>query len=403
MPTTTEVLCGNCNEPIEVGARYKVRVGAQGQTVNERWCSSCTSEYTKKCSECNTRYSKNDNTADENLIYVGERGSTRSVYCYFNDCYIDSVRFCPHDGAANFINNAYCSECNTDEAGNTRRCQCGGGSESEPVHRYDCEPTLVFHGESQDNLFMGFELETQVANTNLRDASLYAMHELQSVEIAQLKNDGSIGGGFEIVTQPHTYEAYRDNLTLWNTIETLRKEYRARSWDSGTCGLHIHVSRKAFGSGKHTHRFIEFIYRNSDMMMKFGGRKSTYARFNDVWGFDEFDKPIFTLEGKSDRSSSEIRGGEKYTAVNTLKRDTLELRFMRGTMNTEGVKAGLGLAHALVQYTRELNDSEADWYNWQGFVDYVNGIPYIYPELIARLPEVPELVLSQLDQLKIDA
>jgi hypothetical protein len=261
----------------------------------------------------------------------------------------------------------------------------------------------VFHGESQDNLFMGFELETQVANTNLRDASLYAMHELQSVEIAQLKNDGSIGGGFEIVTQPHTYEAYRDNLTLWNTIETLRKEYRARSWDSGTCGLHIHVSRKAFGSGKHTHRFIEFIYRNSDMMMKFGGRKSTYARFNDVWGFDEFDKPIFTLEGKSDRSSSEIRGGEKYTAVNTLKRDTLELRFMRGTMNTEGVKAGLGLAHALVQYTRELNDSEADWYNWQGFVDYVNGIPYIYPELIARLPEVPELVLSQLDQLKIDA
>jgi hypothetical protein len=249
---------------------------------------------------------------------------------------------------------------------------------------------------------MGFELETQVSNTNIREASLFAMEALQRPEIAQLKNDGSIGGGFEIVTQPHTYEKYRDNTVLWETIETLRKRFGARSWDSETCGLHIHISRKAFTNGRHTHRFIEFIYRNSDMMMKFGGRKSSYARFNDVWGFDEYDKPIFTLEGKSN-GGDEIRGGEKYTAVNTLKRDTLELRFMRGTMNTQGVKAGLGLAHAMVQYTRTLNDSEADWYNWQGFVDYVNGIPYMYPELIDRLPQVPALVLSELEHSRIDA
>jgi hypothetical protein len=249
---------------------------------------------------------------------------------------------------------------------------------------------------------MGFELETQISNSNLTEAARYALHQLQDVEIAQLKNDGSIGGGFEIVTQPHTYQAYRDNTVLWDTIETLRKKYGARSWDSGTCGLHIHISRKAFANGRHTHRFIEFIYRNSDMMMKFGGRKSSYARFNDVWGFDEFDKPIFTLEGKSDRDG-DLRGGEKYTAVNTLKRDTLELRFMRGTTNTNGVKASLGLAHAMVNYTRYLDENMADWYDWQAFVDYVNGIPYIYDELIQRLPEVPELVLTELEHSKIDA
>jgi len=314
---------------------------------------------------------------------------------------MDYVRFCSC-GTPNFIHERFCTACNRDENGNLQRCRCGAGHDDQPIHVYSCEPTLVFHGTDDGELFMGFELETQISNSNLTEAARYALHQLQDVEIAQLKNDGSIGGGFEIVTQPHTYQAYRDNTVLWDTIETLRKKYGARSWDSGTCGLHIHISRKAFANGRHTHRFIEFIYRNSDMMMKFGGRKSSYARFNDVWGFDEFDKPIFTLEGKSDRDG-DLRGGEKYTAVNTLKRDTLELRFMRGTTNTNGVKASLGLAHAMVNYTRYLDENMADWYDWQAFVDYVNGIPYIYDELIQRLPEVPELVLTELEHSKIDA
>jgi len=247
---------------------------------------------------------------------------------------------------------------------------------------------------------MGFELEMAVPNRVLTDAARYALHALQDVEIAQLKTDSSIGGGFELVTQPHTYAKYRDSSVLWDTIETLRKKFKARSWDSGTCGLHIHVSRKAFADGRHTHRFIEFIYRNSDMMMKFGGRKSTYARFNDAWGFDEFDKPIFTLEGKGGES---LQGGEKYSAVNTLKRATLELRFFRGTTNTEGVKASLGLVHAMVNYTRELNEAMADWYDWQEFVDYVNDRNELYPELVERLPEVPEVSLSEMESLKVEA
>lgn len=399
MPSTTEVHCGRCDEIIEVGNRYKVRVGEQNATVNQRWCGDCTSQYTRQCRECNTRY-ENENGSDTDNLIVVETQRGRATYCYFNDCYLDHVWFCDCSNS-NLHSDNYCNGCNRDRDGNIRRCRCGSGTEDSPIHQYNCEPTLVFHGDDDGALFMGFELETQISNSNINEAARYALHQLQDVEIAQLKNDGSIGGGFEIVTQPHTYKQYRDNAVLWETIETLRKRYKARSWDSGTCGLHIHISRKAFADGRHTHRFIEFIYRNSDMMMKFGGRKSSYARFNDVWGFDEFDKPIFTLEGKS--SGSELRGGEKYTAVNTLKRDTLELRFMRGTTNTNGVKASLGLAHAMVNYTRTLDEAMADWYNWQDFVDYVNGIPYLYPELIARLPEVPDLVLSELEHSKIDA
>lgn len=398
MPTT-EVFCGRCDEVIEVGERFKVRVGDQNATANQRWCRDCVSNYTRKCNECSTRYAILDGSADANLIEIRNNG-TMSIYCYFNDCYIDHVRWC-ECGVVNLIHANYCVGCNRDADGNVQRCRCGAGTDESPIHQYNCEPNLTFYGDDDGELFMGFELETQIPNSKLNEAARYALHQLQDVEIAQLKHDGSIGGGFEIVTMPHTYSKYRENTVLWDTIDTLRKTYDARSWDSGTCGMHIHISRKAFVNGRHTHRFIEFIYRNSDMMMKFGGRKSSYARFNDAWGFDEFDKPIFTLEGKS--NGDELRGGDKFTAVNTLKRDTLELRFMRGTTNINGIKANLGLAHAMVNYTRDLSESMSNWYDWQAFVDYVNGIPYIYNELIHRLPDVPELSISELENSKIDA
>lgn len=390
--------CERCNDAIEAGGRYKVRKGARGDTKLVYWCSDCTSSSTVKCGECNTRFSMEEES--EHIIRFSTDRS-RYSYCYYEDCYLDFIWFCANDGEPNPVAHRYCRSCQKDTDGNIQRCRCGGGSPSNPIHVYNCDPTLVFHGEDDDGLFMGFELETQVPSALITEAAVYAMNQLQTDEIAQLKNDGSIGGGFEIVTQPHTYQAYLSNTKLWETIDTLRTDYKARSWDSGTCGLHIHVSRKAFIDGRHTHRFIEFIYRNSEMMMKYGGRKSDYARFNDVWGFDEYDKPIFTLEGKS--SGDDLHGGDKYTAVNTLKRDTLELRFIRGTMNVDSVKASLGLAHALVWYTRHSDDSRDNWYDWDSFVDWVTRGSEAYPELLERLANVRALSLQNLAKSKIDA
>jgi hypothetical protein len=97
---------------------------------------------------------------------------------------------------------------------------------------------LTFKGESKTGLYLGFELEVELPD--VQRGAEYASLALDGV--AQLKHDGSIGNGFEIVTQPHTHSMYRDNSsTLWNTIETLRTEHKARSWDTDTCGLtHTH-------------------------------------------------------------------------------------------------------------------------------------------------------------------
>jgi hypothetical protein len=134
--------------------------------------------------------------------------------------------------------------------------------------------------------------------------------------------------------------------------------------------------------------------------MKFGGRKSSYARFNDVWGFDEYDKPVFTLEAKG---GDDLDGGDKYTAVNTNKEDTLELRFMRGTMNPSGVKSSLGLAHAMVEYTRDIYISGDDWYNWEDFAVWCTIHKKLYPELLDRMPSIKAVNLKAIEHQVIDA
>jgi hypothetical protein len=241
-------------------------------------------------------------------------------------------------------------------------------------------------------MYLGFELEVEFKS----DTVGVAQHTAIALDgIAYLKHDGSISNGFEIVTHPHTHQTYRENSTmLWDTIETLRSQYGGRSWDTDTCGLHIHLSRNGFSSGAHLHRFIAFVYHNAPHMMKFAGRKTRFARFNDVYTFDEYDRPVFSIKhkvGNPDRYSS-----ERYSAVNTQNEHTIELRFFRGTMKTSGVLSALDLAQAMVEYTRELrlDDVKLGALSWDWFADYVVSNNGLYPDLYSRLDKIQSVDIN---------
>jgi len=246
---------------------------------------------------------------------------------------------------------------------------------------------------------MGFELETQIRGGDLEGASIFTDTALATDKVGIIKYDASIGrdgyDGFEIVTQPHTHLHYRENsASLWDTIDKLRTQYGARSWDTKSCGLHIHISRAGFSSGAHMHRFISFVYSNAEYMMKFAGRKSDYARFNDVYTFNEYDQPVKSFKHKvaDPRRSST----ERYSAVNTQNRDTLELRFFRGTMNTRTILSALDLAQAMVEYTRDLRLDEVKLgaLDWSWFADYVRDNNGLYPDLYNRLDKVSSTNLT---------
>ena len=206
----------------------------------ESWCENCYESHTFYCEPCGESYSDR-----EDYYHVED-----NTWC--DNCTSRYAWYCEDCDQYNREDNE-CGNCEATQGGNStiagRECNC-----RKVIHEYNCKPPLVFHGESKSGLYLGLELETQIRGGSLDGAAEYATNALLENKVGIIKHDGSIGrdvyDGFEIVTQPHTHLQYREHSdTLWNIINTLRLDYGARSWDTKTCGIHIHVSRAGFSSG----------------------------------------------------------------------------------------------------------------------------------------------------------
>ena len=343
----------------------------------EIWCDSCRDDHAFFCAECDVYY---DGDRVSNHYFDG------NDYC--EDCISNVADWCE-----------YCSEWEGSMERCDEYCRREGG-EGNSVHPYRYKPDPIFLGKDKHSLYLGWEIEADTDRHNQGLASDYVSNILeQENTLGYLKEDGSVSKGFEIVTHPIAHNELRGARvdTYWDTIEKLRAEYGFRSWDSdASCGLHIHLSRLGFSGGAHLHRFLQFIYRNPEMMMKFAGRKSEdYATFQDIWRYDEYDRPYRTYAHKLDYVPSRPhtlngrRGSTRGSAVNTNNEHTIELRFFRGTLNKKGILACLDLAHAGVEYTRLLNtrDVIAGMLSWDMFYEWVSDNNGIYPDLYDRMPK----------------
>jgi hypothetical protein len=256
-----------------------------------------------------------------------------------------------------------------------------------------------FYGKDKHNLYFGIELEMEIRSGNLRDSAQYVENKVG--DIVYMKDDSSIsrGGymGFELVSHPLSFGYWTNNMdSLWKSLDYLRENQQARAWDAESCGIHIHASRAGFKSGAHTHRWLTLIYKNAPEMMKFAGRKSDYAKFNDVWQYDEYDRPYFSVKHKLNGHNT-----ERYSAVNTQNEHTLELRFFRGTTKPSGVLSAIELAHASIEYTRDMTlaDVKLGMLGWEWFYDYVEANNGFYPNLYERMSKVSHINLKNIEKI----
>jgi transcription initiation factor TFIIIB Brf1 subunit/transcription initiation factor TFIIB len=268
-----DVVCSDCSRVCEYCERLYTSSDEWYNVDDQAWCEGCWSNDSFTCNRCD--YCVNSNR--DGGTNVGDE-----YWC--EDCVSNNATYCDE-----------CDEYYLDGRG----CEnCGGGDGR--VHQYSYKPNPIFHGGNDNNLYMGFELEMSYGDEsdNYRSA-IPDVLPLEQADVCYLKSDSSIEGwGYELVTHPHTLGAYERATDLWNYIESCRTK-GARSWDTTSCGLHVHVSRTAFKSGAHTHRFLSLIYRNPREMMKLAGRKnSRYARFDDVYKPDEWGIPQFNLRDK---------------------------------------------------------------------------------------------------------
>ena len=335
------------------------------------WCQSCTDYHAYWCSGC-SEYST------DSMFYPEDRSG-----CYCESCISDAF---------------YCEGC--DEYWFDGCTNCDQEDDERLIHDYSYKPDAIFHStEVDDKLFFGIEMETEAKRGNWdtrREASEYAQR-LEPMELAYLKNDGSLNCGFEIVTHPMTHDFLKNEADeLWNTLEHLRTNMDMMAWGTGTCGLHIHISRTGFTGGSHMHRFLQLIYKNEGQFSTLAGRDSSrWAKFDDVvisvpTGRDEDGYTVWKRGMSFIGKIEQGRSSDRYSAVNTTNRETLELRIFKGTINHNTVKAHIDLAHASVEYTRALDfrqvrDGALDF---ERFYDYVLENNALYPDLLARLSKV---------------
>jgi hypothetical protein len=206
-----------------------------------------------------------------------------------------------------------------------------------------------------------------------------------------MKDDGSLNDGFEVVTHPHTLEAYQREFN-WEFIPQLKRQ-GYRSWNTETCGLHVHVSRTAFGTGEapwgradrealilkrqaHELRFMKLIYDNQRQVERIAGRGSNhYATFGDKGKLVEKVK-----------FGSQSNG--RYSAINTENDATLEVRVFKGSLRKERVLSALEFVTASVEYTRDLKvTSKNQALSWLRFTAYVSDNMETYPNLALIMSE----------------
>jgi hypothetical protein len=237
------------------------------------------------------------------------------------------------------------------------------------------------------------------APTSYQDSSNYA-YRLEGMELAYLKQDGSLNHGFEIVTHPMSHDFYKNEASeLWDTLENLRTTYKVKSWDTTTCGLHIHISRTGFNGGAHMHRFLNLVYSNQNFYEALAGRNSSnWAKFADIYRqdferdaegnriLDVYDNYV-TSRKRDLMSKLGNHSTDRYSAVNTNNRETLEMRIFRGTVNSNTIKSQIDLAHASVEYTRNLSvkDVREGAMLPRKFAEYIYSNSELYSDLVKRM------------------
>ena len=373
----TNSQCENCTTPYVNGHNRSWRSDSTRIVHTFDLTTYSQIEGNNYCENCAETYYE-ENGGEHNYIQCP---SCEDIIHRDNGCWFSDTLYCEycHD------NNVYtCDECCLEYwDGDGHECP----EDESAIHSYSYRPSPYFFGKGQ--YYLGFELEVEARRTSRYEGAESVQNALGAH--AYMKDDGSLNDGFEVVTHPHTLSAYQTDFN-WDFISTLKSNC-FRSWNTETCGLHVHVSRTAFGTGDnpwgrvdrevlilkrqaHELRFMKLIYDNQRQVERIAGRSNnSYATFEDK------GRLVHKLK-------SGYQNSGRYSAINTENDATLEVRVFKGSLRKERVLSALEFVTASVEYTRNLKvTSKNQALSWLRFTAYVSDNMETYPNLALIMSE----------------
>ena len=354
--------CENCNELFWIKD-----MKTDGETFV---CGDCFDDCYERCEDCERLISRFDICYTYDLegyvegMFCENCIDNNAFYCDYCGCYHDNRHW--HETAEDY--NTICE--NAIESGDYSCCDgCGEYSTSVqyysevgecycddcyrknmyifPYHQYPSDYTVRFSepAKRETLLHIGVELEIDgggLDHDNARDILEDANAVYRYNYVAMM--DGSLDDGFEIISQPKTLERHKQGL--WEDIMEKATDYGYESHNPGTCGLHFHLDRRYFRDvKKYEEKLALLTIELEDFLKVFSRRKDFYyCRFLE---FDKSKKK--SLQALENYTTDNTR---HTTALNFLGRDTVEMRFCRGTLKYNTFVASLELMQILADIAK---------------------------------------------------
>lgn len=243
------------------------------------------------------------------------------------------------------------------------------GYHASHVVGYLNQPTVPFTGHR-----IGIELEVEAKN-----AEWFNEINSKTSNWFTRERDSSLGTfGIEFISIPLLPDDAKSYQT-WQPLCTYLQT-RATSWNTGRCGLHVHIGREILGDNENERQMTLgklLIFYQSDVenwvkSTAVFGRERCYHQPN---GDTDEIKAVKCL-GKSVLKDPEVFskvdvamknefGSSRYYAINLQNIHTIEFRKGRGSINADRIIAVITMTEAICLFAKETQPQDLTLENFQ--------------------------------------
>lgn len=334
--------------------------------ATEPLCSSCFNTFFFSCNTCG-QYGSRD-------LLGRIEGISNEFYHYCQDCapFFFACSQCNQPERTRYIHSIPSEENERQSISVCRRCyrlynEERGNEIAGRINDHSYKPRAKFHkAKDEKNVpyYFGFELEVE------GDSHL---SEKFNESYYYLKSDGSLNCGFELVSHPLSENWMKENFMLVKGTLNRFRQFKFRSFQTDTCGLHIHVSRKIFTT-LDLYKCMFFFYNNQRFILTLSQRK---AERLGQWA--KIDRSPHAIAQKTKSGNNP----DRYEAINLQNQNTVEFRIFKGTLDYVSFFKNFEFLTALIAFVK--SHAIADMKTTAPFLQYVKENKKSFLNLITFL------------------